>query len=43
MFINLGNAEKVVFEIKIGNQVIEHQEVMVPKEMLIAMFMNYVQ
>lgn len=43
MFINFGNSEKVLFEIKIGNQVIERQEVAAPKEMLIAMFMNYVQ
>ena len=46
MFINFGGdlgIEEVVFELKLGNQTIERQKIQAPQQMLIAMFMNYVQ
>ena len=47
MFINFGREdfdfEKVLFEVWIGNQLVERQEVQAPEEMLTMMFLNYVQ
>ena len=46
MFINLGGnleTEKVVFEIYLGNQLIQSQVVTAPEEMLKMMFLNYIQ
>lgn len=46
MFINFGQdlgVEEVVFELKLGNQVIEQKKIQAPRQMLEAIFMNYVQ
>ena len=47
MFINFSSedfqTEKVLFEIFLGNQPIQRQQVNAPRAMLEAMFLNYVQ
>ena len=44
MFININNDfETVVYEVWLGEQLIERQQVQAPEEMLKLMFMNYVQ
>lgn len=47
MFINFNNfnqnSESVIFEIWLGNQLIQKQSMQAPEEMLKLMFLNYVQ